>query len=444
MKVSRLAFALSLAALIPAQLAAQALTCSTGSGAAPQNCTLFHHHVQVWRPDTKTFVELYGTNAFASLSSCENARAAQQRRNQAIVDQVKRTEPKAQYELNRFGPCHCDQTGDKGNPYYLDDEGRLRQLRSSEELNSKIRERLYDLGVKSDSELIRSLSAPPPNYGASVWAKNVTMPELGGSTAVEIPNESEIKDTAIGNEAVSTGAMDSDLPLVDVAIAVVPRNASQPDEAAVSEAPETEEPADAVADAAPEEGASEEGTAEEAALEQTATAFATTSNDDETTAAAERLVNYETARVQNVLKASSAVTDAALRNKIFQSCMDRLQLLPNLRRIIEASGSRSLLASLARQANDETGRLNLATRLFGEQFKKHWAPADAKDIVLDAPTEVGDDPIAVLRDSTGRFGSGQRRLALYLVLARNSSLTSNQELWLSGLIESFLAERGVR
>lgn len=430
MKVFRLAFVLSLSVLIPVPLAAQALTCSSGSGTAPQNCTLFHYHVQVWKPDTKTHVELYGTSSFASLSSCENARAAQQKRNQAIVDHVKRTEPKAQYELNRFGPCHCDQTGDKGNPYFLDEEGRLRQLRTSEEINSKIRERLYDLDVKSDSELIRTLAAPPPNYGASVWAKNVSMPELGGSTVVEIPNESEVKDTTIGNEAVSGGGIDSDLPLVEVTIAVVPRNPAQPPEPAV----------DAASKTTGEEPEVVEASASEAASEEPTPAFATTSNDDETTAAAERLINYETARVDNVIKASSAVTDAALRNKIIQSCMERLQLLPNLRTIIEASGSRSRLAALARQAKDESGRLNLATRLFGEQFKKHWAPSDAKEIVLDTPTEVGDDPIAVLRDSTGRFGAEQRRLALYLVLARNSSLTSNQELWLSGLIESFLAE----
>jgi hypothetical protein len=68
----------------------------------------------------------------------------------------------------------------------------------------------------------------------------------------------------------------------------------------------------------------------------------------------------------------------------------------------------------------------------------HWAPNDAKDIVLEIPAELTGDPVAVLRDSSGNYTDGQRKLALYHLLAKTSNLTSSQLLWLSDLMQSFL------
>ena len=152
---------------------------------------------------------------------------------------------------------------------------------------------------------------------------------------------------------------------------------------------------------------------------------------------AERFISYETQRIQNVLKASAAIADEEVKSKIFEACMQRVQLLSNLRLLIEGSGMRGRLATAARAAESESDRLALMAKLFGAEVKKHWAPQDARDVVFEVEPEVEAAPDRVLRDSGGKYTLQQKRHALYLVLARTQP-SEEQRLWLSSVVEEFL------
>ncbi|MFP5247147.1 MAG: hypothetical protein ACLGH0_10675, partial [Thermoanaerobaculia bacterium] len=152
---------------------------------------------------------------------------------------------------------------------------------------------------------------------------------------------------------------------------------------------------------------------------------------------AEKFVSYETQRIQNVLRAAGAIADETVKSKIFEACMQRIQLLSNLRLLIEGSGMRSRLAAAARDADEEGERLALIARLFGEGVKPHWAPKDAADVVFDVDAEIASAPERALRDTTGRVSTAQKQQALYLVLAQTQP-TEDQRLWLSSVVEGFL------
>jgi len=126
-----------------------------------------------------------------------------------------------------------------------------------------------------------------------------------------------------------------------------------------------------------------------------------------------------------------------VKSKIFEACMQRIQLLSNLRLLIEGSGMRGRLAKAAREAESENDRLALMTKLFGDEVKRHWAPKDARDVVFNVESEVEAAPDRVLRDSGGKYTPQQKRHALYLVLARTQP-SEDQRLWLSAVIEEFL------
>lgn len=385
---------------LTAQLAhAQPLTCPS-SGASQQNCGTFHYHVQMWRPDTKTPTDVLGVNRFASMTACESARALEAQRNKAVIDFFKKLKPDGPEQLHRFGPCHCDQTIDRNSPVYLDESARAKQLRSYEEVNGRIRERLLDRGAATESEIVRSLAVPPPNIASTQWTKNVPQIPTGTPKVAATTTEAELKNTAIGTEAVTRTAV-IDMPLAPIDLKTLqPRVTSTPTELAereTDEAEESESPADAY-------------------------------------------INYETARVDEIVKVSAAISDDALRTKIMEACMERLQLLTNLRSITEQAGPKSRLALAAIAAKDEAARIKLATQLFGPTMQTHWAPADAKNAVIEFPPDIVNDSIAVLRDPAGRYPEAQRKLALYFVLARNASLVSNQELWISETIDEFLAK----
>ncbi|MGZ7079398.1 MAG: hypothetical protein ACXVJT_08310, partial [Thermoanaerobaculia bacterium] len=141
--------------------------------------------------------------------------------------------------------------------------------------------------------------------------------------------------------------------------------------------------------------------------------------------------------IQNVLKASSAIADEMVKAKIFEACMQRIQLLSNLRRLIQGSGVRSRLAAATRGVQSESDRQALAARLFGDDIGSHWAPKDAADVILDPRPDVDGDADRILRDTTGRYSRSQKKRALYLMLAR-SQPTEEQQLWLSNLVDGFL------
>jgi hypothetical protein len=147
-------------------------------------------------------------------------------------------------------------------------------------------------------------------------------------------------------------------------------------------------------------------------------------------------IPYETERIQNVLKAAGAISDEKVKARIFEACMQRIQLLSNLRALIEAGGPVSRLALAAAEARDEPQRQELARRLFGSAVAATWAPRDARDVIL-TPVDVDTNPEQVLRDRAGSFSADQKRRALYSLLARTQP--GDQQLqWLLTVIDAFL------
>jgi hypothetical protein len=407
--------------LVASPLLAQqpALVCTP---APTRACDVYHYHVQLFRPDTKQRVEIFATPQFATQAACERARDARVAANQKVVDFIRVKQP--QYEPDRFGPCHCDMTGDRSSPQFLNDVTRAQQIRMAEDIRLRVRERLLDMGLTTDAEVVRALDVDPP-----------VTPQLGAPKFVPPPQSMPAPLKTTADDLKPTRTLDTtkptvvalDLPLVDIGVVaetpavetplapVIPTNGTpetpvQP----IEETTVTPEPEPAPAENAPTE-------------EEMQSAQDT----------AEQFVSYERQRVQNVLRASTAIADENVKSKIFEACMQRNQLLSNLRLLIEGSGMRGRLAAAAREAQSESDRLTLMTKLFGDEVKRHWAPQDARDVVFEVEQEVAEAPDRVLRDRTGKYTPQQKRHALYLVLARTQP-AEEQRLWLSTVVEEFL------
>ena len=409
--------------------AQQGLVCAGAPAGRP--CDAFHYHVQMYRPDTKQFVELSGIAPFATQAACERAREAQVAASTAVVDFFRNTREQ-KYEADRFGPCHCDMTADRSSPSYLPDAQRTLQLRNAEDARLRVRERLMDNKVRTDSPLIRGLYADAP-----------VTPLLAGPKLVPVPNAAPVAPATSTDELRATKTIDTakpavaalDLPLVEIGeppveTAPVAVAETAPAETAVQTEPQISEtvvdvPAEPNLDPQPSATTTAEGPVvmneESFSAEETA----------------ERFISYETQRITNVLKASAAISDETMKSKIFEACMQRIQLLSNLRLLIEGSGNRSRLTAAAREAESEAERLALIGKLFGEAIEPHWAPADAADVVFDVEEEIAAAPERALRDTTGRFSSEQKKRALYLVLAQTQP-TEDQRLWLSTVVAGFL------
>jgi hypothetical protein len=173
---------------------------------------------------------------------------------------------------------------------------------------------------------------------------------------------------------------------------------------------------------------------------ETSSGFADSSAWDD---AADRFLAYETSRIESFVKASENVGDEELRSKVYETAIERSQVLQNLRVIIDGAGTKSRLAQLARDATTSTGSSELVSRLFGPLVLKHWEAAEPRDVVIAFPQRLAADPIAVLRDTTGRFTREEKQTALYLVLSRDR-LTAKQETWLTSVVESLASSDEVK
>ena len=344
----------------------------------------------MYRPDTKQFAEITAIAPFATQAACDRARDAQIAANAKVVDAL-HANKETQFQADRIGPCHCDLTNDKSSTVYLSDQQRDMQLRLAEEIRLRVRERLLDRNIPSDSEAVRALYVD----------RDVTV-QLGAPKFVPLPRAVATPVLTATEDLKSTKTLDTtkapvaalDLPLVDIG---------------VEPPPETKVAAEETVDPPAEDA------------EQVADAF----------------VSYETQRIQNVLKAAGSLSDENLKARIFEACMQRIQLLSNLRLLIEGSGTRSKLAAAARSAQSEEQRVALITRLFGDEVRAHWAPKNTDDVIFDIDREVIASPERALRDTTGHFNAQQKKQALYLVLARTQP-SEDQRLWLSAVVEEFL------
>jgi hypothetical protein len=386
----------------------------------------------MFRPDTRAFTEIYAGPSYATQAACDRAREQTVAANQKVAGFFRDVKKEERYQPDRVGTCHCDMTGEKSSATYLTPDQRALQLRMTEDIRLRVRERLFDEKIPSESELMRALYSDPPSTPALSAPKLVPMPPVTPAPVVTVADD--LKPTRTLDTTKPT-VVAMDLPLVDIGAPPPPEGApaaegppaSSPAVAAASTPPPPVEPpveetrveaAPAVEEAAPAEEASDE---DQQSAEETA----------------ERFISYETQRIQNVLRASSVIADENVKTKIFEACMERIQLLSNLRLLIEGSGMRSRLATAARDAQTEAQRLALVARLFGDSVKPHWAPSDATDVVFDVESSVRSEPERALRDSTGRFTSEQKKRALYLVLAQTQP-TEDQRLWLSTVVEGLL------
>lgn len=438
--------ALMLAGCLAAATAAaqQTLVCPTAPAGRP--CDVYHFHVQMYRPDSKQFVELSGVNQFATQAACDRAREMHVAVNTRAVEYLRSI--KQQYEADRVGPCHCDMTIDRSAPNHLNEAQRTLQFRAAEEIRLRLRERLLDHRLTSDSEIVRNLWSDPP-----------ATPLLGGPRLVAPPRTAPTPILTASEDLRNTHTIDTAKPVVaamDLPILDVTQSAPPPpppaelpatDPMTVASAEPATEPA-TPAPAAPERPAEPVPQTEEVVVPMEAepepvpadTPIQSTVPEEDFISAeetAERFISYETQRIQNVLRAASAIADETVKSKIFEAATQRIQLLSNLRLLIEGSGMRSRLAAAARDARQEEERLQLVGQLFGEDVKPHWAPRDAAEVILEFDPEIAAEPERVLRDTTGRVTPDQKKRALYLVLAQTQP-TEDQRLWLSSVIEGFL------
>jgi hypothetical protein len=395
--------------------AAQLLTCPPPASQATRACELFHYHVAMYRPDTRGSAEVWGVNQFASQASCERARDAAMKQNLAVVDHMKRVANDNNFEPDRFGPCHCDGSIEPSMPTFLNDAQRVAQLRSAEEIRQRVRERLLDSGLTSDGELVRGLY-PPPVPNSMIGGPKVIAPPQSAPVAVPgSPSDLRITKAIDTSKPAVTSV---DLPLVDVVPPPVGGQAPPPVQP-TQVVPQPEKPAELPT-----------VTVEAPPVTQTTAEppLSDTSAED----AADNFIGYETQRIQNVLKAASTINDESVKSKIFEACLQRTQLLSNLRALILGAGTRSRLAAEAGAAKSEGERAAFVAKLFGNDIAPHWAPTEAADVIIDGAPE---DPEKVLRDK--QAGDQQKRRALYFLLAR-SQPTEEQQLWLSTLIDGLL------
>ncbi len=378
--------------LLPALVRAQDLTCPSSAGVGTTDCAVVHYHVRVWNVDTNRYLELYGTNRFSSAEACEAQRAREMKENQAAVGLLKRLDTRSKVQPNQYGPCHCDMTESSSNPYFLDLDKRFQQIGFFEEALEAMRNELLDHDAASDSPEVRSLSMKQSAFSPTLWPKFVTLPSAGDHFLLDDDAKTMATKTVEDNTLKTQIA--ADLKLVDVAL--------------------------------PAPGAV--GTTGEMAQVV-----------EPDTSPADELVQRETARIQSVLAESGTLEDDSVKQQIFEAMMQRLQALSNLRRLVTVAGDTSPLGKRIGLTGSEDEDFALVSELFGPEVRSHWIPASIGDVVLEVPPEIESDPVAVLRDAYGRFDMDQKRLALYLVMAKTPSLTSNEEVWLSGIMNDLVA-----
>lgn len=429
----------------------QPLACPPGSSTSGKPCDTFHFHVQMYRPDTKEFAEFFGINQFASQSSCEQAREARMKQNLTIVDYMKKVANNLQYEADRVGPCHCDMTVERSSPNFLTDAARVNQIRTAEEVTKRVRERLLDAHVPSDSDLIRGLNPPPVVNPILNGPRVAPLPATTSViTGINAPEDLRTTRSVHNTTRVTTSF---DLPLSPIAIAgISPAPGAAPDVAASQQSGVSGSPSTTPTVNAPQPPTgvpSSTSGAVTTPVASTGTPIpASTGPDSAPTAvsaagesaaddAADAFISAETERIQNVLKSISAVPDDATRMKILEACMERIQLLSNLRTLIQGSGAHSRLGTAARNARDESNRLALALRLFGNDMAAHWAPKEPAGVILDPQPVAESDFETILRDSGTQFSQSQKKRALYLFLGR-AHTTEEQQLWLIPVVDKFL------
>jgi hypothetical protein len=362
--------------------AAQTLTCAT---AASGDCSLVHYHVRYWDPRTKVSLEILGQNDFATMDACEQARARDEARNRAAIDHLLRVAPRMKTAPNVYGACHCDPTWTMGDPAFLPEATRLQLGRSARSIDLAMLNVLVEHDLPADGELARRYEPTPSTFRSAEWPLGVVpaTPSSGDHALGEAPEP--LMETTVSAQA-PVGAEPTRLALKEITYA---------DVAGLT-------------------------------ITETAAAPAATGPD---------FLGSEIARFAALLERVDAMTQ---KDVVIDSCQERVQVLSNLQRLIETAGPASRLARANRDRVADADRLRLVSELFGETVAARWAPADPGAMDIAIPAVIDGDPLAVLRDTGGKFDGDQRKLALYRFLAGDANLTESQEVWLASLIEKQL------
>ncbi|MEA2338422.1 MAG: hypothetical protein QOE82_2429, partial [Thermoanaerobaculia bacterium] len=213
MRALLVALALIAAGLSPAL--AQPFLCPPVASAAGKPCETFHYHVQLFRPDTREFIEVYGVNQFASQATCDRARDAQFKRDMVVVEFM-RAQRRDWWQADKFGPCHCDMTVEKASPNFLSDAARAQQLRDAEEIRQRVRERVLDARATPDSEVVRNLAPVVSTTPLIGGPKLVSMPApVAAATTANSPDDLRITKAV---DTTASAATSLDLPLVDISL----------------------------------------------------------------------------------------------------------------------------------------------------------------------------------------------------------------------------------
>lgn len=367
--------------------AAAQLTCSTSGS---DQCDTLHYHVSVWDPETKQSVELYGHNTFSTLEACEAAKKAEADLNAASVLHLQRNAPRVKMTPAKFGACHCDMTDQKSHPNFLDDARRTAMKKRERELELAMVELLVDNKATMDQETVRGYMSGSSALSVSTpyWPREVAFVTVTGSKLLDEAG-TKLQPTTV--QAVrATGVVGASIELAAVELTPAYFGGG---EAAATES--------SVADVA--------------------------------------FLSAEMAHMSNLLQRVTENTDENAE-ELLERFNERIQVLTNLGKVAESGGERSRLAEAMRNAATEADRHGLIERLFGPLVARHWAPASPKEMGVPIPPAINSDPVAVLRDSSGRFSDEERKIALFSLMATNSDLTETEEIWLAGILDSSFAQ----
>ena len=358
--------------------AAQTLTCPNSVAAG---CETFHYHIDAWSPETKTRFELVGANSFSSADACGASRQQRETANADALKFLATAAPRMKTQPNRYGECHCDMTRQQTHPNYLDDARRIVHIRTDQELRNQLMLELFDKGLETNAELALAFGNFPSKFhGSAIW-RQWSIPSEGKGKLLR-PEQTALRETSITSTA-SDRSWQNDIKLVDITLDRMT--------------------------ASPAGGGS--------------------------SSPQNVFIISETSKIKSVALEAARVNDARTAT-ILNACSERMQLLSNLGRLMQDDPKGSQLVRAAeRAAVDPGARNSFVSSLFGAPAAAHWEPTDPSGMAFELPPQIASDPVAVLRDGTGRFSIEDQKLALYAFLLK-SPLIESDEPWIRSIAES--------
>lgn len=359
---------------------AQTLTCPSSVAAG---CGVFHYHLQAWSPNTKSVAEITGANSFSTEVACEESRKQRESANTDAIKYLAVVAHRMKTQPNRYGACHCDMTREQTHPNYLDDSRRLLHVRMDQQFRNEMLSELFERELATDSDLALAFSNFPSKFhGTALWKPLTIPPE--GETRLLRPEATALLNTSV-SPAVNEGDWQKELRLVEISI---DRDAAGP------------------------------GVAGGGFRKQN------------------QFVSVESAKIQAIILDASR-NEGNDRASVLRACSERMKLLSKLDRLMQLDVRDSKLVRAADNAAADASRTHaFVSQLFGFQVADHWDPGNPAGMSFVVPPEIASDPVAVLRDATGRFGVEQQKLALYTYLL-TSPLIESDEPWLRAVAESW-------